>query len=71
MVLTKDFYKFSLYTLLWFIPLTLVVNGTAQEMIHFADPLNEMGTAFMLLMGFVINAGIAISELIKSFKTIK
>jgi len=27
-----------------------IFNGTAQEVIHFADPLNEMATAFCSLL---------------------
>jgi mannose/fructose/N-acetylgalactosamine-specific phosphotransferase system component IID len=36
-----------------------IMNGTAQEVVHFADPLNEMATAFLTLMltliGFVMS----------------
>jgi len=27
-----------------------IFNGSAQEVVHFADPLNEMATAFCSLM---------------------
>ena len=33
-----------------FVVAYLIVNGTAQSLIHFADPLNEMATFFMVLM---------------------
>ena len=68
MELTKDFYKFSLYSVLWFIPLALIVNGTMQKYIYFPDALNEAGTAFFALMGFILTFGIAVSEFIKSVK---
>lgn len=41
-----------------------ILNGTAQEVVHFADPLNEMATAFCSLM---LTIGLAIS----SFERIK
>ena len=33
-----------------FVVAYLIANGTAQSLIHFADPLNEMATFFMALM---------------------
>jgi len=71
MELSKDFYKFSLYSLLWFIPLVLIINGTAHAWVNFPDPLNEMATAFMTLLGFGINFCITISEGIKAIKASK
>jgi len=42
----------------------LIGNGTAQEHVHFADPLNEMATAFMAIM-------LAVGCLICSFEKLK
>jgi hypothetical protein len=33
-----------------FVMAYLIVNGTAQSVIHFADPLNEMACFFVALM---------------------
>jgi len=39
-----------------------------QKYIYFPDALNEAGTAFFALMGFILTFGIAVSEFIKSVK---
>ena len=47
-----------------FVVAYLIVNGTAQSLIHFADPLNEMATCFMALM---LGMGLTVS----SFERVK
>ena len=47
-----------------FVMAYLIINGTAQSVIHFADPLNEMATFFMALM---LGLGLTVS----SFERIK
>ena len=47
-----------------FVVAYLIVNGTAQSVIHFADPLNEMATCFMAAL-------LGISLLAVSFERVK
>ena len=36
-----------------------ILNGSAQEVVHFADPVNEMATAFC---SFMLTIGLAIAS---------
>jgi hypothetical protein len=47
-----------------FVVAYLIVNGTAQSVIHFADPLNEMAT-------FMMAAILGIVLLVVSFEKVK
>ena len=69
MVLSKDFYKYTLYSVLWFIPLLLICNGTMQSYVNFAGVANEMGTALLTFFGFLLTATISVKELVKSIST--
>lgn len=67
MDLSKDFYKFSLFTLISGIITVMILNGTAAEYIEFQSWKNELGMAFfsaMIFSGYFIGM---ISELKNHF----
>jgi len=69
--MTKDFYKYTLYGLIFGLIAYSTGQGTLQEKVEFAGTANEIGFFVIALGMFVFSTGIAISELIKSVKTPK
>ena len=69
--MTKDFYKYTLYSFILGLIVYSTGQGTLQEKVEFAGTANEIGFFIMALGMFVFTTGIAISELIKSVKTPK
>lgn len=69
--MTKDFYKYLVYSILLGLLAFSVMQGTLQENIEFAGVANEIGFLFMTLMMLSLTSIITVSELIKSVKTIK
>jgi len=69
--MTKDFYKYLVYSILLGLLAFSVMQGTLQEKVEFAGVANEIGFLFMTLMMLSLTSIITVSELIKSVKTIK
>lgn len=69
--MTKDFYKYTLFSFILGLIVYSTGQGTLQEKIEFAGVANEIGFFVIALAMFLFTFGIAISELIKSVKTPK
>jgi hypothetical protein len=69
--MTKDFYKYTLYSLILGLVAYSTGQGTLQEKIEFAGVANEIAFFLVSTAMFLFTLGIAISELIKSVKTPK
>jgi hypothetical protein len=70
-IMTKDFYKYSFYALIFGLIANSIGQGTLQDNVEFAGVANEIAVFVLVGAMFVISAGIAISEFIKSVKTPK